>query len=74
MIIDRFIKSDYFLPIKIIESIEKLAEMYVREIIKLHGVPISIVSDREARFTSKFRKRLHEKMGTKLNFSTTHHL
>jgi len=47
--------------------------LYIREIVRLHGVPVSIVSDRDSRFTSKFWKRLHEAMGTKLNFSSAYH-
>jgi hypothetical protein len=53
---------------------DKLAEMYVREIIRLHGVPVSIMSDRNSRFTSKFWGRLQDATGTKLNFNTTYDL
>jgi hypothetical protein len=73
VIVDRLTKSAHFLPIKITDSMEKLAELYVREVVRLHGVPISIVSDRDPRFTSKFWKKLHEALGTKLNFSTAYH-
>jgi hypothetical protein len=52
---------------------QKMAKLYIREIVRLHGVPVSIVSDRDSRFTSKFWKRLQEAMGTKLNFSTSYH-
>ena len=52
---------------------DKLAELYIQEIVRLHGIPISIVSDRDARFTSAFWKSLHQAMGTKLKFSTTFH-
>ncbi|KAL5543511.1 hypothetical protein UlMin_007295, partial [Ulmus minor] len=50
-----------------------LADLYVREIVRLHGVPKSIVSDRDARFTSKFWRSVQRAMGTKLNFSTAFH-
>jgi hypothetical protein len=73
VIIDRLTKSAHFLPLKITDSMEKLASMYVREIVRLHGVPASIVSDRDARFTSKFWLRLQDAMGTKLCFSTAYH-
>ena len=54
-------------------SLDKLAELYVTQIVRLHGVPISIVSDRDPRFTSRFWKKLQEALGTKLHFSTAFH-
>jgi hypothetical protein len=71
--VDRLTKSAHFLPIKITGSLEKLANLYVREIVRLHGVPISIVLDGDPRFTSKFWEKLQSAMGTKLNFSTAYH-
>jgi hypothetical protein len=59
VIVDRLTKSAHFLPIKITHSLEKLADLYVREIVRLHGVSISIVSDRDPRFTSRFWEKLH---------------
>ena len=53
-IIDRLTKSIHFLPVKIEHPVEKLVEMYIEEIVRLHGIPSSIVSDRDLRFTSKF--------------------
>ena len=47
-------KSAHFLPINVEDSLEKLAQLYVDEIVRLHGVPVSIVSDRDPRFTSRF--------------------
>ena len=52
---------------------EKLAELYVIEIIRLHGVPNSIVSDRDPRFTSTFWRSLQTVLGTKLAFNTAFH-
>jgi hypothetical protein len=60
-------------PIKITDSLDKLAKMYVQEIVRLHGVPVSIVSNRDPQFTSKFRERLQKAMGTKLNFNTAYY-
>ena len=54
-------------------SLEQLAELYVREVVRLHGVPKAIISDRNARFTSKFWRSVQQAMGTKLNFSTAFH-
>jgi hypothetical protein len=73
VIVDRLTKRAHFLPIKVIDSMDKLAELYVREIVRLHGVPIFIVSDRDPRFTSRFWEKLQSATGTKLNFSTTYH-
>ena len=54
VIVDRLTKSAHFLPMKNSDSIEKLAKLYVKEIVRLHGMPVSIVSDRDPRFTSRF--------------------
>ena len=52
---------------------DRLAELYVNEIGRLHGIPISIVSDHDPWFTSRFWKELQSALGTRLNFSTTFH-
>lgn len=51
----------------------KLAQMFIRDIIRLHGVPASIVSDRDSRFTSRFWKCLQDALGMKLNTNTAYH-
>ena len=48
-------------------------DIYVWEIVKLHGVPVDIVSDKDPRFVSRFRQSLHEALGTKLQFGTAFH-
>ena len=73
MIVDRLTKSVHFLPIKNSDSLDKLAQLYVREIIRLHGTPVSIVSDRDLRFTSRFWPGLQNALGTRLHFSTAFH-
>ncbi|PRQ55656.1 putative nucleotidyltransferase, Ribonuclease H [Rosa chinensis] len=73
VIVDRLTKSAHFLAVKETFSLDKLAKLYVDEIVKLHGVPESIVSDRDARFTSKFWRKVHKFMGTELQFSTAFH-
>jgi hypothetical protein len=73
VIVDRLTKTAHFLPIKMNYSMDRLAELYVKEIVRLHGVPVSIVSDRDPRFTSRFWRSLQEAMGTKLTFSTAFH-
>ena len=52
-------------------SLDKLVELYIKEIVRLHGIPISIISDRDPRFTSRFWGKLQEALGTRLNCSTT---
>ena len=73
VIVDRLTKSAHFIPIRIDYSLDRLAELYVAEIVRLHGVPKSIISDRDPRFTSRFWIKLQEALGTKLNFSTAFH-
>ena len=73
MIIDRLTKSAHFIPIRIDYFMDQLAELYVDEIVRLHGVSLSIVSDRDPRFTSRFWKELQLALGTRLNFCTTFH-
>jgi len=60
VIVDRLTKYAHFLPINIRYSLEKWAELYIREIVRLHGIPTSIVFDRDPRFTSKFWGNLHQ--------------
>ena len=71
--VDRLTKSSYFLPVRTDNSLDKLAELYTQEIVRLHGIPVSIISDRDPRFTSRFWRKLQEALGTRLNFSTTFH-
>ena len=73
VIVDRLTKSAHFIPVRTDFSLDKLAELYVSQIVWLHGVPISIVSDRDPRFTSRFWKKLQEALGTKMHFSTAFH-
>jgi len=54
VIIDRLTKCAHFLPMNQKWSMDRLTELYVREVVRLHGVPESIVSDRDPKFTSRF--------------------
>ena len=58
VITDRLTKSAHFLRIRLDYSMDRLAELYVNEIVRLHGIPLSIVSDHDPRFTSRFWKEL----------------
>ena len=73
VIVYRLTKSAHFLPVKTTYTVDKYARMYVDEIIRLHGAPVSIVSDRDPTFTSKFWPRLKNDRGTSLKFSTAFH-
>ena len=73
VIVDRLTKSAHFLPMKVKFSMDRLASLYVKEIVRMHGVLVSIVSDRNPRFTSRFWLCLHKALGTKLSFSTAFH-
>ncbi|XP_013630991.1 PREDICTED: uncharacterized protein LOC106336642, partial [Brassica oleracea var. oleracea] len=73
VIVDRLTKVVHLLPMKETNKVEVLEEMYVDQIVRLHGVPTDIVSDRDPRFTSNFWKALQEAVGTKLFISTVYH-
>ena len=49
-------------------SLDKLVELHIKEIVRLHGILISIISDRDSRFTSRFWEKFQEALGTQLNF------
>ena len=73
VIVDRLTKSAHFLPVNKTYSTNRLARLYVNRIVYLHGVPVSIVSDRGATFTSVFWQELYKALGTRLDFSTVFH-
>ncbi|KAI3703185.1 hypothetical protein L1987_73086 [Smallanthus sonchifolius] len=73
VIVDRLTKSAHFLAIKETDKMDKLTRVYLKEVVSRHGVPISIISDRDARFTSRFWQSLHKALGTRLDMSTAYH-
>ena len=73
VVVDRLMKSAHFLPVRTDYSLDKLTELYIKEIVRLHEIPVSIISDRDPRFTLRFWGKLQEALGTRLNFSTTFH-
>ncbi|GJS84263.1 putative reverse transcriptase domain-containing protein [Tanacetum coccineum] len=73
VIVDRLTKSAHFLPMREDDTLEKLTIQYLKEVISRHGVPVSIISDRDGRFTSHFWKSLNKALGTRLDMSTTYH-
>ena len=72
-IVDRFSKQAHFLPVKKTIKAKHMANLFMFHIFKHHGLPTSIISDRDPRMTSLFWKGLFENLGTKLNFSSAYH-
>ncbi|GKA29929.1 reverse transcriptase domain-containing protein [Tanacetum coccineum] len=73
VVVDRLTKSAHFLAIREDYSTEKLARLYTDEIVARHGVPVSIISDRDARFTSRLWQTFQKALGTRLDMSTAYH-
>ena len=73
VIVDRLTKSSHFLPVKTTYSIAQYARLYVERIMSLHGVPLSIISDRGPQFTAHFWRSFQESLGTRLDLSTAFH-
>ena len=73
VVVDRLTKTARFIPIRTDYPVSKLSRLYVEHIVRLHGVPVSIVSDRDSRFTSNFWRGLQKHLGTELSFSTAFH-
>ena len=71
--VDRFTKSAHFILMKVKDCMDKLARLYVQNIVQLHEVPSMIVSDRDSRFTLRFWQSLQKEMRTKLKFNTAFH-
>ena len=73
VIVDRLTKSGHFLAVRMTFTLERFCWFYIREIVRLHGVPVSIVSDSDPRFTVHFWKSFQKPMGTRLTMSTAFH-
>nr|GFB10048.1 putative reverse transcriptase domain-containing protein [Tanacetum cinerariifolium] len=73
VIVDRLTKSAIFTPIRETGPMDKLARIYLKEVITRHGIPVSIISDRDPRFASKFLRFFQNALGTRLDMSTAYH-
>ncbi|GJR40644.1 putative reverse transcriptase domain-containing protein [Tanacetum coccineum] len=73
VIVDRLTKSAIFTPIRETDPLDKLARLYLKEVVTRHGIPVSIICDRDPRFASNFWRSLQNALGTNLDMSTAYH-
>ncbi|GKE30014.1 putative reverse transcriptase domain-containing protein [Tanacetum coccineum] len=73
VIVDCLTKSAHFLPMRENDPIDKLAKLYLKEVVTRHGIPVSIICDGDLRFMSNFWRSFQKAMGTRLDMSTTYH-
>ena len=73
VIVDLLTKSAHFIPVREDYKTEKLARIYIKEIVSRHGVPRGIISDRDSTFASNFWRALQKAFGTRVNLGTPYH-
>eukprot|EP00253_Pinus_taeda_P028742 PITA_28742 len=73
VVVDKLTKSAHFIPVRDTYDVADVARVFINEIIRFHGVPKKIISDRDSRFTSKFWTCMQTALGTQLNLSTAYH-
>ncbi|GKC62674.1 putative reverse transcriptase domain-containing protein [Tanacetum coccineum] len=73
VIVDRLTKSVIFVPMRETDPMEKLARMYLKEVVTRHGIPVSTICDCDPRFASNFWRSLQKALGTSLDMSTAYH-
>jgi hypothetical protein len=73
VIVDRLTKTAHFIAIHTIYSVQHYAELYIDQIVRLHGIPKTIIFDQRTQFVARFWEQLHECLGTKLIRSSSYH-
>ncbi|GJQ93435.1 reverse transcriptase domain-containing protein [Tanacetum coccineum] len=73
VIVDRLTKSAIFVSMRETDPLDKLARIYLKEVVSRHGIPVSIIYDRDPRFASRFWRTLQKALGTSLDMSTSYH-
>jgi len=73
VVVDQFSKMAHFIPFLKVDDASNIAKIFLREIVRLHRLPKSIVSDKDPKFISHFWRTLWERLGTKLHFSSSCH-
>ena len=73
VVTDKLTKIIHLIPTRTTASASDIAQLFVKEIVRLHGIPARIISDRDAKFTSKFWTAMFQSIGTRLNLSSAYH-
>ena len=73
VVIDKLSKSTHFIPVKSTFKAINIAEIFMKEIFRLHGIPKMVISERDVKCTSTFWKELFAGLNTNLNFNTSYH-
>ena len=73
VVVDRLSKSAHFIPVQSMYKTVQIADIFMKEIFRLHGIPKTVISNRDVKFTYAFWKTMFTGLGTQIHFSTTYH-
>ena len=74
VVVDKLTKSAHFIPMRDTYDVMDVERVFINEVVRLHGVPKKLISDRDPKFTSKFWTSMQSALGTQLNLSSSYHL